>query len=316
MVNIDKSLRYAVVGAGAVGCYFGGLLAKNGASVVLIGREHHTAAILKNGLFLDSEKFKGYIPVEASTLLEAANGADVVLFCVKSKDTQQTARALAPFVSPSALVLSIQNGVENPSIIRQSLGITALPVSAYVAASMSDSGCVLHSGIGRLVTGFLSGDGHTADNETRLEAVATQFNQSGAPCEISDNIEGDIWMKLILNCAINPISALSRSEYGAMFSDPHGAQALRFSLRESIAVAKAAGIILPIEDVEEHFMTLGDTITKGTSSMEQDIAKGRRTEIDTLNGYITRRGRELGVPTPVNETLFALVRLLQEHLAK
>src|SRR2546422_6404443 len=143
--------RIAVVGAGAVGGYFGGLLARAGAPVVMIGRPAFVEAVKKNGLFLDTLQFQESVRVEASTELTAVRGAEIVLFCVKTTDNATTARALAPLLAPGALVLSMQNGVDNVEQIRAAAGIDALPAVVYVAASVPEPGRVKHVGRGDLV---------------------------------------------------------------------------------------------------------------------------------------------------------------------
>src|SRR5438094_9406086 len=146
--------RIAVVGAGAVGGYFGGLLARAGAPVVMIGRPAFVEAVKKNGLFLDTLQFQESVRVEASTELSAVRGAEIVLFCVKTTDNATTARALAPLLAPGALVLSMQNGVDNVEQIRAAATkIDALPAVVYVAASVPEPGRVKHVGRGDLVLG-------------------------------------------------------------------------------------------------------------------------------------------------------------------
>ena len=135
--------KIAVVGAGAVGGYFGGLLARAGAPVVMIGRPAFVEAVKKNGLFLDTLQFQESVRVEASTELSAVRGAEIVLFCVKTTDNATTARALAPLLAPGALVLSMQNGVDNVEQIRAAATkIDALPAVVYVAASVPEPGRV------------------------------------------------------------------------------------------------------------------------------------------------------------------------------
>src|SRR5438552_5580138 len=134
--------RIAVLGAGAVGCYFGGMLARAGAPVTLIGRPPHVEALQRDGLWLESLRFQDQVPVTASVAVEAARDAALVLFCVKTLDTEEAARSLAPHVAPDALVLSLQNGVDNVERIRTAAGFDALPAVVYVAAAMTGPGHV------------------------------------------------------------------------------------------------------------------------------------------------------------------------------
>ena len=304
--------RVAVVGAGAVGCYFGGMLARAGAVVTLIGRPQHVDAIGRDGLFLDALSFRGYVPASASTRIEAAQGAQLVLFCVKSFDTEEAAASLAPHLAPEALVLSCQNGVDNLERFAKASGRGAIPAIVYVAAAMSGPGRAKHSGAGRLIIGdFPQSQGRNPRRE--FEELSGVFARAGIPCRVSDNIEGELWVKVIINCAYNAISALGRSKYIVMTEDPPTRALMCAAVGEAMAVAQAAGVQLPDPNLLESTINLAQSMKNATSSTAQDIVRGKRTEIDALNGYVFRRGQQLGIPVPVNQTLYALVKLLEEN---
>jgi 2-dehydropantoate 2-reductase len=298
--------RISVVGAGAVGGYFGGLLARAGAPVVMIGRPAFADAVRKNGLFLDTLHFQESIRVEASAELAAVRGAEIVLFCVKTTDNRATARALAPLLAPGTLILSMQNGVDNVEQIRAAAGLEALPSVVYVAASVPEPGKVKHVGRGDLVVG--------PKNE-KTERIAALFSVANVPCRISDNIEGELWTKLVWNCGLNAVSALGRAKYGQIAASPDTRKVVETIVDEVLAVARAAHIHPPgLEDPKAAFagaLRIATQMAEARSSTAQDMNRGRRTEIDSLNGYISRRGAELGVPTPVNHALYALVRLAE-----
>lgn len=306
MTQPERWPKIAVVGAGAVGGYFGGLLARAGAPVVMIGRSAFVEAVTKNGLFLDTLQFQGSVRVEASTKLSAARGAEIVLFCVKTTDNAATARALAPLLTPGALVLSLQNGVDNVEQIRTAASIEALPAVVYVAASVPEPGRVKHVGRGDLVIG--------PQNET-TERIAALFSRAKVPCRISQNIEGELWTKLIWNCALNAISALGRAKYGQISVSADAWKVVETAVYEVLAVARAANIHPPgLEDPKAALagaLKIATQMADALSSTAQDLNRGKRTEIDSLNGYIARRGVELGVPTPVNQALYALVKLAE-----
>ena len=207
--------RVAVVGAGAVGCYFGGMLARAGVPVTLIGRAFHVEAVQRDGLFLERSDFQGYVRSDADVHIEAVRKAAIVLLCVKTVDTESAAVALAPHVGDGAILVSLQNGVDNVERIRRATGIDAVPAVVYVA------------------------------------------------------------------------------------------------------VATAAGVFLPdAEHLTTAALKLGQAMAEATSSTAQDLARGKPTEIDSLNGYVARRGAELGVPAPVNSTLHALVKLLESTMIR
>jgi len=298
--------KIGVVGAGAVGGYFGGLLARAGAPVVMIGRAPFVEAVKKNGLFLETLQFQESVRVEASTELSEVRGAEIVLFCVKTTDNPTTARALAPLLAPGALALSMQNGVDNVEQIRAAAAIDAVPAVVYVAASVPEPGRVKHVGRGDLVVG--------PENE-KTKRIAAVFSRAGVPCRISENIEGELWTKLVWNCALNAVSALGRAKYGSIASSTDAWKVVETAVYEVLAVARAAGIHPPgLEDPQVALagaLKIATQMAEALSSTGQDLNRGKRTEIDSLNGYLSRRGAELGVPTPVNHALYALVKLAE-----
>jgi 2-dehydropantoate 2-reductase len=298
--------RVAVVGAGAVGGYFGGLLARAGAPVTMIGRPAFVDAIKKNGLFLDTLQFQEKVYVEASSKIDAVRGAEIVLFCVKTTDNAGTARAIAPLLSKGALVLSMQNGVDNVEQIRAAAPIDALPSVVYVAASVPEPGRVKHAGRGDLVVG--------PPNE-KTERIAALFSRANVPCRISENIKGELWTKLIWNCALNAVSALGHAKYGQIAASSDAWKVVETAVYEVLAVARAANIHPPgLEDPKAALagaLNIATQMAEALSSTAQDMNRGKATEIESLNGYVSRRGAELGVPTPVNHALYALVKLAE-----
>ena len=289
-----------------MGGYFGGLLALAGAPVVMIGRRPFVAAVKNSGLVLDTLHFQKSAHVEASTEVSAARGAELVLFCVKTTDNAATARELAPFVAPHATVVSLQNGVDNIEQIRAAANIRAIPAAVYVAASVPEPGHIKHVGRGDLIVGREC---------EQTKNAAEVFLRAGIPCRISDNIEGELWVKFIANCALNAVSALGRARYAQIAESVDARKLLESVVEEVLAVARAAHVVLP--GIEHPQNALASAINVATqlagalSSTAQDINRGKRTEIDSLNGYIARRGAELGVPTPVNHALYTLVKLLE-----
>lgn len=303
----DTWPKVAVLGAGAVGCYFGGMLARAGTPVTLIGRPQHVEALARDGLWLETLHFQERVAVAGSVAVEAARDAEIVLFCVKTLDTDDAAKSLAPHRAPGAIVLSLQNGVDNITRIRASGGFEALPVAVYVAAAMTGPGRVKHTGRGDLVLGDPKGV-----RRGECERLAVLFARAGVPCTVSDNIEAELWTKMSMNCAYNAVSALGRAKYGRVVRHPQAREVLRTAVEETAAVARASGIELSAAELVEAAYRLGEAMREATSSTAQDVQRGKRTEIDSLNGYVARRGAELGVPTPVNHALHALVKLLEE----
>src|SRR6201982_4026568 len=203
--------RIAVVGAGAVGGYFGGMLARAGAPVIFIGRPAFVDAVEQKGLFLDTVQFQERVKVEASTDLAAVRDAEIVLFCVKTTDTAETAHALAKVLSKDAVVVSRQNGVDNAEQIQAASGLEALAAAVYVAASVPAPGTVKHVGRGDLVIG-------PEDDTTRR--IADIFTRAKVPCRLSNDVAGELWTKLVWNCALNALSALGKVTYGEIIASP------------------------------------------------------------------------------------------------
>jgi len=314
-VEENRWPRFAVVGAGAVGCYFGGMLARAGAPVTLIGHAPHVEAIARQGLFFDGLHFQQHIPVSASTQVSAIADAEIVLFCVKTVNTEETAKSLVPHLAPGAALISLQNGVDNVERIRSVAGIDAFAAAVYVAAAMTAPGRVKHSGRGDLILGDLPGRAREdGERQSQLERVASLFHHAGVPCRVSDNVEGELWMKLILNCAYNAVSALGRAQYRRAAGNQWARAVMVKVIEEALGVARGTGVRLPEVNMVESVLEISESMANATSSTAQDLARGKPTEIDSLNGYLVRRGAEVGVATPVNQTLHALVKLLEESV--
>ena len=304
----------AVYGAGAVGCYFGGMLARAGVPVTLIGRSPHVEAIEAEGLVLDTRSFSGRVIVESSRDPAVARGAELVLFAVKAYDTETAARALAPHLADGATILSLQNGVENAASLRAVTGRDAFPAVVWVAAEMTAPGTVTHAGRGDLVIGDeMPAAKGAPGRKNALDAAAALFVGAGVPCRVSENIAAELWAKLAANCAFNPVSALARERYGRIGASPSGRRLLEEAVVEVLAVAVASGVAMEGQDALGATLKLTDSMPEATSSMAQDLARGRRTEVDALNGFVARRGGALGVPVPVNRTLATLVKLLEQE---
>ncbi len=297
----------AVVGAGAVGSYFGGMLARAGEPVTLIGRAAHVAQVRAHGLRIESLAWDEHIPALASTDLADARAADLVLFCVKAGDTAAVGRALAGELAPGTPVVSLQNGIENADLLGAA-GLAAVPAVVYVAAAIVEPGHVRHTGRGDLILEAP----REAPARERLAAFAATCARAGVPCVVKEDLAPDLWTKLVLNCAFNAVSALGQANYGAIAAHAEARAIVARAVEEAKEVAIAAGVRLPEGDLLEATWRLAGAMPMATSSTAQDLARGRRTEIDALNGYVARRGAELGVPTPVNQALTALVKLRED----
>ena len=302
----------AVVGAGAVGSYYGALLALAGHRVTLIGRGAHVAAIRDKGLLLHKGGEVQTVRLDASTDLAAVRGADLVLCCVKSTDTDAVAREMAPHLAADALVLSLQNGVDNAPALAAVLPNTVLAAAVYVATAMPGPGAVQHFGRGDLVIGAIdpraSGDPAVAQG---LQRVVQWMASAGVPVTVSTDVRVELWRKLLVNCAYNAISALAQQPYGKMALVPEVVQMQRALVHEVVAVAQAEGVALSLAESMEAMLRIAAAMPAQFSSTAQDMARGKRSEIDHLNGTMVRLGDRHGLAVPVNQALYALVKLVE-----
>ena len=297
-------MKVAVMGAGAVGCYYGAMLARAGHEVCLIGRPSHVEAVNARGLILETDRFTETLRVRASVAASEVAEADLILFCVKSNDTIAAGREMAPHVKDTAAILSLQNGVDNAERLQALLNKPVAPVAVYVAADMPAPGHVRHHGRGELVIG----------PGAASAKIAATFADAGIPAEVSAKVIEALWAKLIVNCSYNALSAIAQLPYGRMIELEGVVDVMRNVVDECIAVATALGVSTPA-DIIDMVLGIAASMPNQFSSTAQDLARGKPTEIDHLNGYVVRKARELGVATPANQTLLITIKLLESRTA-
>ena len=289
------------MGAGAVGCYFGGMLARAGHDVTLIARPQHVEAIGRDGLRMDTRTFDEHVRLKASSDPAAVQGAQLVLFSVKSGDTERAGRQIEPYVGKDTVVLCLQNGCDNDQRLR---GILTQPEVAaavvFLGAEMRGPGHVKHHGSGKLMIDAIG----------NIPGLAQILETASIPTQVSENLRGNLWLKLIVNCAYNAISAIARKQYGQIVPSVGVRDVMRDVVDECLAVAAGEGIIVP-GDVDGTVWSIVETIPQQYSSTAQDILRSRPTEIDYLNGHVVRRGKALGIKTPANQVLWAMVKLIE-----
>ena len=291
------------MGAGAVGCFYGGMLARAGLPVTLIGRAAHVQAIQSQGLRLQTLTFDEVVRPQASELPSAVADANVVLFAVKSTDTEAAGLQIRPHLQPGALVLCLQNGVDNAERLRAVLpGVDVAAAAVYVATEMAGPGHLRHHGRGELII----------EPSPRSAALAKALQAAGVPTQISAQVRNVLWTKLVINCAYNGLSAIGQIAYGELLQRPGVSQVLQDLVSECRAVAAADGVALP-DDLEVSVQAIAHSMATQMSSTAHDLRRGKPTEIDFLNGHIVRRGELLGVPTPANRLLWAAVKLLEDR---
>jgi 2-dehydropantoate 2-reductase len=309
-----KPSRIGVVGAGAVGGYFGGILARGGHSVTLIARPTQVEAIKASGLRIQSATWQATIgapQLTATTDLSALTQMDGVLLCVKSSDTEAVSAQIGPFLAPDCWVMSLQNGVDNASRASQVLGRAVIAAVVYVATAAPEPGLVQHFGRGDLIIGNPTAGLFAPLTDLALQDIADRFSDAGVPVKVSDAVTHALWSKLLVNCVFNALSALSQMDYGTLAAHPPTRQIMQAILDEVIKVASAAGTPLTPTEAADATERIIQGMPRQRSSTAQDLARRKLTEIDHLNGFIAREGLRLGVPTPVNSTVHGLVKLLE-----
>ena len=310
-------LKIGIFGTGAVGGYYGGILASEGHDVRFVARAELAKVLNASGLRIESKQWQRAIGPErlqASADPSLLADLDGVLLCVKSDDTESSARAMRDVLAPHCWVMSLQNGVDNAARAQAVLQRPVIPAVVYVATAMPEPGLIRHYGRGDLVIGKPLDETFGRVSDEVLHEIATRFSESGVPVVVSANVHQALWSKLLVNCVFNPISALAQVNYGTLSSQPETQGVMQAVVEEVIQVARASGTML-----ERDAMRVAcDQITTGMagqkSSTAQDLARHKRTEIDHLNGFIVREGARLGVPTPVNATLYAMIKLMEFSL--
>ena len=288
------------------------MLARAGHRVTLIGRPAHAQAIKRDGLKLDLAKSPRIetVQIEASSEFSSLQTADLVLFCVKSTDSASVALQIDPYLAPHALIMSLQNGVENAALIAQQIPHAVIPCVVYVASEITAPGCVKHHGRGDLVIGTMQ-PSRLIDPQKTLQEIVELFGSAQVPVQISQNVMAELWSKLMINCAFNAISGLAQIQYGKLAALASVRSTQTALVKEVIAVAHADGIHLSEAIALQAVEQISVTMESQKSSTAQDMARSKPSEIDHLNGFIVRRGQALGVATPVNQALFALVKLVE-----
>jgi 2-dehydropantoate 2-reductase len=221
---------------------------------------------------------------------------------------------MAPHLAPHALIMSLQNGVENSALIAQQVPHAVIPCVVYVATEMPAPGCVKHHGRGDLVIGTMQ-TSRLSDPQKTLEEIVELFRSAQIPVQISQNVMAELWSKLLINCAFNAISGLAQIQYEKLAALESVRSTQTALVKEVIAVALADGIHLSESVALEAVAKISVTMGGQKSSTAQDMARSKPSEIDHLNGFIVRRGQALGVATPVNQALFALVKLVESSYA-
>ncbi|MDM8000651.1 MAG: 2-dehydropantoate 2-reductase [Dehalococcoidia bacterium] len=315
-----SSLNILVMGAGAVGSAVGGFLCLGGHRVTLVGRDPHMTAIRERGLHIGGiwgQHHAQELRTFTSVAQVPRERFDLVLITTKSYDTRDAAREVLPLLSEDSLVISLQNGLGNVEAISEVVGQhRAVGGRLIFGIEIPEPGQVE---ITVYADKVMLGSPWRKVDLARLEAVAAAFTEAGVPTEATLEIGQFIWGKVLYNCCLNPLSALLEVNYGELLEHSETREIMASVIEEIFGVAQAKGVSLAWRSPAEYQQVLFGRLIPDTyahhASMLQDVVRGKRTEIDALNGAIARMGAETGVRTPVNLALTQLVKV-KERIGK
>lgn len=295
-------MKIMILGTGGVGGYYGGLLAQRGNEVIFIARGQHLEAIRRDGLQIKSihGDFKIF-PAQAAGEPRLAGPVDLVLFSVKTYDTEQAAQALAPALGPHTAVLSLQNGIDAAERIGRLIGMDHVIAGAtWLSSAVEAPGIIRQvSQFRRVVLGEL--DGSLSE---RIGAIHQVFKNTGISVEVSRDILKVLWTKFVFISSVSSFGSLTRLPLGEYRSIPETRELIERLMREVEALARAQGIDLDREVVPQSLAFMDGAAPQIRASMQLDVEAGRRTELESMVGVIGRRGRELGVATPLADFVY------------
>ncbi len=295
-------LRITILGTGALACLFGARLAGI-AKVVLLGTwQAGIAALNDEGILIESQEGESRFVVRATDQVRLAGNADFVLVLVKSWQTQRAAQQAVQVLRENGLALTLQNGLGNYEKLSEQLGTTHAAVGVTTqGAALLGPGHIRFAG---------GGDTHLGYNEqivSKIETLASLFNQANIPTKLTDDLEATLWGKLVANAGINPLTALLRVPNGELLNRPDAEALMVAAAEETASVAAAQGVTIPFE-AGKRVRKVARVTAENRSSMLQDVLRGAPTEIDAISGAVVRAGQRLGVATPVNDVLWRLIR--------
>ncbi len=294
-----KQKRILIVGAGAIGCYFGGKLIQNDFNVTFVARGKTLETLKQNGLTIKEKNVLSNFPINVVSDTQDLGTFEYIFMCVKSKDTKSATEKIKDNISKNTSVVSFQNGIDNEEIIGSVIGIDkVIGASLYVASKMIEPAIVETTGIVYLEVGEL--------NRTKTDRILELQNilkTSGIDCNVSFDIWAELWNKLIRNASINPISVLSRKTVGEVLDDKKLYELLRSTMLEVKHVAFLNGINIEDEIVDFHLKNLNEYRSFKTS-MLQDFEAGKPIELEELVGVVVRKAKEKNISVPNTESVY------------
>ena len=297
-------MRFAIFGTGGVGGYFGGRLAQAGEDVTFIARGLHLDAIKERGLWVESINGDFHIDlVMAFDQSEKVGVVDVVLVGTKAWQVAEAALQMKPLIGPRTMVIPLENGVNAPDELAAALGQEhVLGGLCRISAFIGGPGLIKHVGVQPYIA-FGERDGTKSERVERLRTVFARCE--GLKVEVPEDIEAAMWDKFVFIAAISGVGTVTRQTLGGFRAVPESRALLVAALEETTAVARARGVRLPVDEVQKTLAFIDNSAPGIMASMQKDILEGRPSELEAQNGAIVRMGRELGVPTPTHEFIYA-----------
>ena len=307
-------MKITIVGAGAMGSLFGGLLSESGNEVYLLDIwKEHIETINKKGLWIEGLSGDRFIKIKAVTEPKEIGGtSDLIIIFVKSYHTESAAKNISLLVGGNTTILTLQNGLGNFEILSNIFSSEkVITGTTSYGATMLGPGRVRHAGIGPTAIGELNGK-----ITNRIEKVSRLLTQAGIKTETSDNVIGLVWSKLLINVGINALGVLLRVRNGELIKGKYSPKLQVALVEEAMEVAKKKRIKLIHQDMVKEVALICEKTNANVNSMLQDVLKKRRTEIDFINGAIVREGKKLNISTPVNQLITNLIMAIEEAYKK
>jgi len=308
-------VKIAIVGAGAMGSFFGGYLADAGADVTLVDiDEIHVGAIREKGLILDKGDGPRTIPIAATTDPSSVAPVDLLIVFCKYLSTDAAASAATAYTTDDTYVWTLQNGIGNVDVLRRHFDDRRIVKGLTSATGIIDGpGAVSTNFVGETETYLWPLDG---GSHPRLDEVARFLSEAGLPTGRAPDIDYRIWRKLVINVTLTVLAGLMNTRIGAVYEAEPGRALCEEMVRETVAVAQAAGVPLELDDAFGYLDALSQAAVNHIGSTTISLQKKQRSEIDTMNGAVVREGERLGVPTPVNRTITRIMKLVEETAAE
>jgi 2-dehydropantoate 2-reductase len=306
-------VNIAIIGCGAMGSLFGAVLARAGHAVAMVDNHPERAqAIAAEGVHVEAPGGAFHVIISITTNPATVAAPDYAFVFVKAHQTAAAAETAAAFAGPNTLVVTLQNGLGNVETLSARFGARNVigGTTAHGATELG-RGRIRHAGVGPTIIGERSGG-----RSERVEELAALLRGAGFETEVTDDLTAAIWSKLVVNCGINAVGALTRLPNGALVEDAEAALVMDGAVQEAAAVAAAKGIALAYPDPVGHTRQVCRATAENVNSMLQDVLRRRRTEVDAINGAVAREGDGVGVATPVNDLLTALVGAIERGYAR